>query len=121
VRPLRIFVYGTLLPGQPRWRHIQPFVTAWEPATVTGRLWDTGRGYPAARFTEQGDPVPGVLVSLASERTVDVIRLLDDIELEGVLFRRVEVLTSGGAAIGYEWLRSVEGFRDLPEGWRSPG
>jgi hypothetical protein len=31
VRPLRIFVYGTLLPGQPRWRHIQPFVTAWEP------------------------------------------------------------------------------------------
>jgi hypothetical protein len=62
-----------------------------------------------------------VLVSLASERTVDVIRLLDDIELEGVLFRRVEVLTSGGAAIGYEWLRSVEGFRDLPGGWRSPG
>ncbi len=114
---MRVFVYGTLLPGQSRWRHLQPFVTAWEHATVAGRVWDTGLGYPAARFSEEGDPIPGVVASLATERVADVIRLLDEIELEGVLFRRVEVLTSRGVAFSYEWLGSVDGFVCLPGGW----
>lgn len=118
MRPERIFVYGTLMPGQPRWMHLHSFASAWEPATAPGGLWDTGLGYPAARFGEEGGRVPGVLVTLTAERAGDAIGLLDAIEHEGVLFRRVEVSTSGGVAVGYEWVGSVDGFRRLPGGWR---
>jgi gamma-glutamylcyclotransferase (GGCT)/AIG2-like uncharacterized protein YtfP len=37
-----LFVYGTLQPGHERWYHLAPFATATTPATVNGRLYDTG-------------------------------------------------------------------------------
>jgi len=47
----------------------------------------------------------------------EAVVLLDQIEEEGRLYRRVEVATSAGAAFAYEWLGSVEGLLHLPEGW----
>jgi gamma-glutamylcyclotransferase (GGCT)/AIG2-like uncharacterized protein YtfP len=104
------------MPGQPRWPHLRPFAVAWHPATAPGRLWDTGRGYPAARFDGNGR-MPGVLVTLDEERAEAAIRLLDEIEGEGTLYRRVEVATSGGRAVSYEWLGPTDGLRPLPAGW----
>ena len=45
---ITLFVYGTLMPGQRAWSTLEPHVhAAWETA-IPGRLYDTGRGYPAA-------------------------------------------------------------------------
>ena len=49
-----IFCYGTLLPGQERWQFLAPFVLAYEPDQVSGRIYDTGLGYPAALFYPVG-------------------------------------------------------------------
>ncbi|MDP9069798.1 MAG: gamma-glutamylcyclotransferase [Actinomycetota bacterium] len=116
----RLFVYGTLMPGGARWPALRPYATAWEPATAPGRLWDTGRGYPAVRFDPDGGPIRGFLVAIAPELAVDAIAVLDVIEAEGVLYRRVEVVTSAGPAFGYEWLGSTEGLAGLADGWPCP-
>lgn len=112
-----MFVYGTLMPGQPRWRHLQPYAASWTPATTRGRLWDTGLGYPAATFDEDGHDIPGVAVVVQAGLASSAIRLLDEIEGEGSLYRRVEILTSAGEAVSYEWLGPTDGFRPLPGGW----
>jgi gamma-glutamylcyclotransferase (GGCT)/AIG2-like uncharacterized protein YtfP len=64
-----------------------------------------------------GGLVPGVLVTLDPARVVQAIEELDRIEDVGRLYRRVEVTTSGGPAIAYEWLGAVEGLPTLPDGW----
>ncbi|HEX2065150.1 MAG TPA: gamma-glutamylcyclotransferase family protein [Acidimicrobiales bacterium] len=115
-----IFVYGTLMPGQPRWRLLQPYAASWEPATARGRLWDTGRGYPAVRFDPGGGPVPGSRVEVVPELASAAISAMDRVEGEGVLFRRVEVATSSGPALAYEWLGSTEDMAPLPHGWPAP-
>lgn len=119
--PSAIFVYGTLLPGQARWPVLRPNALSTAPATAKGRLWDTGAGYPAARFDEAGDDIPGMLVTIAPDRLTDVIAVLDRVEAEGVLFRRVEVPTSGGRAVSYEWIGTIDDLSPLPDGWTNPG
>lgn len=114
-----LFVYGTLMPGEALWPALEPFAVAWRPASAAGRIWDTGLGYPAVRFDAGAGPVPGVVVDLDPERAGAAISLLDGIEEEGRLYRRVEVVTTGGPAYAYEWLGPTEGLTPLPEGWRS--
>jgi gamma-glutamylcyclotransferase (GGCT)/AIG2-like uncharacterized protein YtfP len=114
---MRLFVYGTLMPGDVLWPELEPYARSWERVTVRGRLWDTGNGYPGVHFDEAGDAVPGVLVVLHGDRAAEAVDLLDRIEDEGRLYRRVEVETSGGRAWAYEWLGGAEGLRFLPEGW----
>ena len=115
--PTSLFLYGTLMPGQMRWPALEPYALWAEPATAEGRLWDTGRGYPAARFDDEAHSIPGALVGIAPALLADLITALDHMEAEGVLYRRVHVVTSGGPAISYEWLGPIEGLRPLPEGW----
>ncbi|WP_123041692.1 gamma-glutamylcyclotransferase family protein [Cohnella candidum] len=43
---IRVFVYGTLLPGMPNRHIIEPYVRAMQPGRVRGRLLDAG-SYPA--------------------------------------------------------------------------
>lgn len=116
----RVFVYGTLMPGGSRWPALEPFASGWEPATAPGTLWDTGRGYPAIRFDAVGT-VPGFVVTLDGRRLPEALAALDAIEAEGVLYRRVEVETSRGRAVSYEWLGPTDGLVPLPEGWRPTG
>jgi gamma-glutamylcyclotransferase (GGCT)/AIG2-like uncharacterized protein YtfP len=115
--PPRLFVYGTLMPGEPLWPALAPFAVAWEEVTATGRLFDTGRGYPAVWFDLAGDAVPGVLVDLDPDRLAAAIGALDEIEEEGRLYRRVQVPTSSGPAWAYEWLGATAGLAVLPDGW----
>jgi gamma-glutamylcyclotransferase (GGCT)/AIG2-like uncharacterized protein YtfP len=114
----RVFVYGTLMPGESRWPLLLPFAAEWEPATAPGGLWDTANGYPAARFDDLAGEVPGYVVVLDARRATDALGLLDRVEGEGVLFRRVTVTTSAGPAMGYEWLGPTGGLVRLPDGWR---
>jgi gamma-glutamylcyclotransferase (GGCT)/AIG2-like uncharacterized protein YtfP len=113
----RVFVYGTLMPGHARWPALAPFATAWAPATARGRLWDTGRGYPAVRFEATAALVPGFLVDLDATRAPEAVARLDRIEAEGSLYRRIEIVTSGGPALTYEWLGATDGLPPLHEGW----
>ncbi len=115
--PTRIFVYGTLMPGEPLWPALAPYAVSWEPGTAPGRLWDTGLGFPGVRFDPESEPVPGVVVVVAPDRVAEAVAVLDRIEDEGRLYRRVVVTTSGGRASAYEWLGATEGLRRLPDGW----
>ncbi len=112
-----VFVYGTLMPGKCRWTALRPYAVSWQAATARGRLWDTGCGYPAARFDDDAAAVPGVVVALAPGSVDDAIAVLDGIEGEGRLYRRVEVATSAGPALGYEWLGPLDGLVPLAYGW----
>lgn len=119
--PPCLFVYGTLMPGEPLWPALAPFAVAWDEGSATGRLWDTGLGFPAVRFDPAGEAVPGVLVALDPDRLAVAIEVLDGVEEEGSLYRRVEVSTSGGPAWAYEWLGPTAGLTPLPDGWpRTP-
>jgi gamma-glutamylcyclotransferase (GGCT)/AIG2-like uncharacterized protein YtfP len=118
------FVYGTLMPGEARWALLRPFATGWQSASTPGHLWDTGCGYPAARFFQGGPAIPGFLVAIDPARLCDAVPFLDEIEAEGVLYRRRSVMTTGGHAMSYEWLGSTEGLALLATGWPlndSPG
>lgn len=114
--PSRVFVYGTLMPGEPLWPALAPFAVAWEEVSAAGRVWDTGNGYPGVFFDGAG-AVPGVLVVLDADRVDAAVALLDGIEEEGTLYRRVEVATTGGPAWAYEWLGPTAGLSPLPDGW----
>jgi len=114
----RLFVYGTLMPGEALWPALAPFAVSWQVVTAAGRIWDTGQGYPAVRFDAAAEPVSGVLVALDPARVAEAVGMLDEIEEEGRLYRRVEVATSGGPAFAYEWLGPTDALAALPGGWR---
>ena len=100
-----LFVYGTLRPGQQRWPFLAPFVTdEGHDESVDGVLYDTGNGYPAARFDRVGT-IHGRIYPLDLDRLDEALRLLDEVEGAVVdLFRRVAITTSSGLeAWAYEY------------------
>jgi gamma-glutamylcyclotransferase (GGCT)/AIG2-like uncharacterized protein YtfP len=116
-----LFVYGTLRPGQQRWPFLEPFVTdeGCDDA-ASGAVYDTGHGYPAARFDVTGT-IHGRVYSLRRDRLDEALRLLD--EVEGAvqdLFGRVAITTSAGVqAWAYEYLGDTP-FARIPSGnWLS--
>ncbi len=115
--PTRLFVYGTLMPGEPLWPALKPYAASWQPVTACGDLWDTGLGFPCVRFDPSAPGVPGVLVDLEPDRIDEALAMLDRVEDEGRLYRRVVVETSAGPALAYEWLGSTDGLRRLAGGW----
>lgn len=101
-----MFAYGTLLPGEIRWRHLSPFVVDEGVAdAVSGRLFDTGRGYPAALFDDPTSRIVGRTFALLETSRDQAIARLDDIEgaVDG-LYARVVVQTDAGfTAYAYEF------------------
>lgn len=97
----RVFVYGTLMPGEGRWSALEPYADRYRRATITGSLFDTGRGWPAAFPSAQGE-IPGWLVTLHSERTAEALGILDAIEgTSSGLFSRQMRVVDGEAAWVY--------------------
>ena len=112
-----IFCYGTLLPGEERWQFLAPFVLAYEPDQVSGRIYDTGLGYPAALFDRVGI-IHGIRFRLDPAQLLDALSLLDEIEgaVEG-LYHRVQVTTAMGAQVhAYQYGGTPGGLVDIPEG-----
>jgi gamma-glutamylcyclotransferase (GGCT)/AIG2-like uncharacterized protein YtfP len=97
-----LFVYGTLRPGEVRWRHLEPYVVGEGLDTfVAGDVYDTGLEYPAARFGGSGR-ITGRIYELV--RRSEALAHLDEVEgaVRG-LYRRVVVRSeSGHAAWAYE-------------------
>lgn len=117
----RLFVYGTLQPGQPRWPALAGFVLHGGNGcrvTVTGTLYDTGYGWPAAIFGGGvDDHIPGIVLRLAPGTVDEGLAALDLIEGVGArLFERVAVEIDGYRCWAYQWLGDTEGFRRI-ESW----
>ena len=100
----QLFVYGTLRPGEVRWRHLEPFVVGeGREASVAGELYDTGLDYPAAIFDGE-QQIFGRVYTLNEARLPDALAHLDEVEgaVRG-LYARVEVTTDlGEAAWAYQ-------------------
>ena len=63
----RLFVYGSLAPGQPNGHVLANMPGRWEPATVTGALrqegWGAAMGYPGIVLDPAGAAVEGFVFS----------------------------------------------------------
>jgi gamma-glutamylcyclotransferase (GGCT)/AIG2-like uncharacterized protein YtfP len=117
VDPPRLFVYGTLQPGRFRWPYLEPFALGSRPASVTGRLYDSGKGWPAAVFDgPDAEAIPGTIVDLEPARTAEGLRLLDEVEdsVDGLFIRVVVETTAGDRAWSYAWGRSTAGMVRIP-------
>jgi gamma-glutamylcyclotransferase (GGCT)/AIG2-like uncharacterized protein YtfP len=113
-----LFVYGLLKPGYSLHRVAAPFVVLTRAGRIRGRLYDAG--VPAARFDQDGT-IEGFVLWLDPERLDEALRVLDVLEDEGDDYRRVvvEVDTDDGAvpAFAYEYLRSLDGRREVGAAW----
>jgi gamma-glutamylcyclotransferase (GGCT)/AIG2-like uncharacterized protein YtfP len=112
-----LFVYGTLMPGHERWSVIEDCVTNPMEVRVAGRLWDTGFGYPAARFEpESTAAIEGVAFDVPPARAEDLARRL--LVIEGDLFDARLVRTAAGRSMtAFEWNGSTVGMRELDGRW----
>ena len=85
----RLFVYGTLAPGQPNEHVLREIGGSWETATVTGTLrqegWGAAMGYPGIVLDQHGTEIHGYLFS--SENLSDHWAEID--EFEGESYERV--------------------------------
>ncbi|MEP7203819.1 MAG: gamma-glutamylcyclotransferase [Ilumatobacteraceae bacterium] len=114
-----LFVYGTLRPGQERWPILEPFVTGeGHDDSAGGQVYDTGHGYPAARFDVTGT-IHGRVYSLCVERLHEALQLLDEVEGAVVdLFRRVAITTATGTdAWAYEYCGDTKFTRIESGNW----
>lgn len=105
-----LFVYGTLQPGDVRWPILAPFVAGeGEADSVAGRVYDTGRDYPAARFDEQGTIV-GRTYELRADRVAEALAKIDEEEFSvpGGYRRVIVTTTSGTRAWAYEYGSGLE-------------
>ncbi len=114
-----VFVYGTTMPGHLRYQHIEGFVAEATRDTVSGRLYDSGAGYPAAIFGAALGTIEGYLLRLRPDRAHEALRALT--EMEAGLFHPATVTTGGGAeATAYEWIGSTQGLPPLTGMWSGP-
>lgn len=85
----RLFVYGSLAPGEANEHFLQAVEGSWEPGTVRGYLSESGwgftLGYPALVLDPDGDEIEGMLFS--SARLADSWEELD--RFEGKTYQRV--------------------------------
>jgi gamma-glutamylcyclotransferase (GGCT)/AIG2-like uncharacterized protein YtfP len=81
----RLFVYGTLAPGQPNDHVLKSLPGAWESGVVKGRLvqhgWAAEMGFPALVLCEDGLEIEGLLFS--SDALPEYWAQLDDFEGPG--------------------------------------
>ncbi|MDH5219165.1 MAG: gamma-glutamylcyclotransferase [Gammaproteobacteria bacterium] len=86
----RLFVYGTLAPGESNEHFLKALKGSWQKAYVNGKLYKNGigptQGYPALLLNIKADSVQGML--FRSEQLPSLWHTLDEFEGEGYI--RVE-------------------------------
>lgn len=117
--PTYLFVYGTLMRGESRHRHLsgETFVGAAQTASEYG-LFDVGE-YPALVAAAAGRAIQGELWQVSHE----TLQALDDVEgVADGLYARVAVRLQPPfeqiAAETYVFGHSVAGLPDLGTSWR---
>jgi gamma-glutamylcyclotransferase (GGCT)/AIG2-like uncharacterized protein YtfP len=117
----RLFVYGTLMPGEARWHLLAPLTAPAEPehAEATGYLYRTPYGWPAAVFDPAASPaVPGLVVTLRDPGRA--FPVLDEIEgTDAGLFHRRLIATTAGQCWAYHWSRRTSDFQAITR-WPGP-
>lgn len=107
----RIFVYGTLLQGEPRSSilHDSDLLGSLD---IPGELYTTDMGYPAASFKDNPNHhVSGELYELSGDNITDKIMMLDKIEgIDDGLFKRKVLKINGRSILTYEAGESLDSF-----------
>jgi gamma-glutamylcyclotransferase (GGCT)/AIG2-like uncharacterized protein YtfP len=76
-KPLQVFVYGTLKPGERSFEdYCKPHLVAHQAALTPGRIYHLPMGYPA--LTLEDGWVKGVLMTFASSAVFERIDILED-------------------------------------------
>jgi gamma-glutamylcyclotransferase (GGCT)/AIG2-like uncharacterized protein YtfP len=99
--PAALFTYGLLRPGQRSWNLVAPHAAGPpRPATVPGRVFDTGRGYPGWLPDGTGT-TSGVVVPLREPAVL--LPALD--RYEGAEYRRIRVVVPADGTVcwAYAW------------------
>lgn len=90
----RLFVYGSLAPGEKNHHQMDGMTGVWEPATIRGQLgiceWGEYKGYPAIIPDPYGDEIKGQLFT--SPDLPDHWKRLDI--FEGEFYKRVDILVA---------------------------
>jgi gamma-glutamylcyclotransferase (GGCT)/AIG2-like uncharacterized protein YtfP len=117
----RLFVYGTLMPGEENWHLLSPLAASdpTEPATAPGVLYRTPYGWPAAVLDDAAHTaVPGLIVTLRDP--AQALPVLDEFEGTGRgLFERRVTTTSAGPCWAYHWPGPTGGFQAITS-WAAP-
>ncbi|BAY48287.1 hypothetical protein SAMD00079811_59080 [Scytonema sp. HK-05] len=128
---LKVFVYGTLKPGEANYqRYCAGNVVDTTKAIAQGKLFALPMGYPA--MTPGNSPVHGYLLSFTN---LDVLKALDELEdyhpdraASENLYNRKQIETHDpqGHPLGWAWVyimtqeRALQlGGVHLPDGWWS--
>lgn len=107
----RLFVYGTLLQGEPRSSilHDSDLLGSFD---IPGELYTTDLGYPAASFKDNPNHhVAGELYELSGDNITDKFTMLD--KLEGIadgLFNRKALIVNDRSFFAYEAGKSLDRF-----------
>ena len=114
-----LFVYGTTMPGHLRYPDIKHFVAKAERDSVEGELFDSGAGYPAAKFGAATGTIEGYVLKLRPDRVDEALRTMT--AMESGLFHPTKVTTAGGVlATAYEWIGTTDGLTPLTGMWSGP-
>ncbi|MEO0367711.1 MAG: gamma-glutamylcyclotransferase family protein [Pseudomonadota bacterium] len=94
-----LFVYGTLAPGRSNEHVLAPLNGSWQPATIKGKLFESGwgaaYGYPGVILDDVQETVHGFLFSCS--QLADEWQMLDDFEGPGYRRTLIEVQLEDGS------------------------
>ena len=111
----KLFVYGTLKPGQRLWPQLLPYATDANETTTPGTLYDPGWGWPAATFPGPNQS-PGWTVELNPNLITQALAVLDKIEgVDHGLFQRITINIDGQPCWAYHWPDTVDTFTKIEE------
>ncbi len=128
---LKIFVYGTLKPGETNYqRYCAGKVVEAKRAIAFGQLFDLPLGYPA--MTLGDSPVQGFLLTFADPNVLSILDELEDYDPqrlpeENEYYRQeIDIYSPTDQALGLAWVylmtskqvQYLEGI-PIPSGWWS--
>lgn len=104
-KPLPVFAYGTLQPGQRFWDHVSGFVGRTEPATIHGHRVETDLDYPGLVLGHpDATTVQGTLLHPRHDARYEAMKEFDRIEGHPHLYARHLVrVDDGRLAWTYLW------------------